>query len=68
LTSDAALGHPQLAEAKRIFLQVWDQNERAVKLYERFGFQRVGTTTFKIGAETMEDLVMLLDKTEPTGE
>lgn len=63
----AALQHPQLAEAKRILLQVWDRNERAVNLYESFGFQRTGTTTFKVGAEVMEDLVMLLDKAETTG-
>jgi ribosomal protein S18 acetylase RimI-like enzyme len=64
---EAALRHPQLVQAKRIVLQVWEKNERAVRLYESFGFQRIGTTTFKIGAEVMEDLVMLLDKTEATG-
>jgi diamine N-acetyltransferase len=58
----AALQHPRLAGAKRIFLQVWDKNERAVRLYESFGFQCVGATTFTIGSEVMEDLVMLLDK------
>jgi diamine N-acetyltransferase len=58
---EAALQHPRLAEAKRIFVQVWDKNERAVRLYESFGFQKVGTTTFMIGSEMMEDLVMLLD-------
>jgi uncharacterized protein YaaQ len=42
-----------------------DKNERAVKLYESFGFRRIGTTTFKAGAEVMEDLVPLLDKTQP---
>jgi ribosomal protein S18 acetylase RimI-like enzyme len=39
---------------------VWDKNERAVRLYESFGFQKVGTTTFTIGSQVMEDLVMLL--------
>lgn len=60
---EAALQHPRLAHASRIFLAVWDENERAVRLYESFGFQRVGKTTFTIGAEVMEDLVMLLDRT-----
>jgi diamine N-acetyltransferase len=59
---DAALAHPRLAQAKRIFLQVWDENERAVRLYESLGFKKVGTTTFKIGSEVMEDLIMVLDK------
>jgi diamine N-acetyltransferase len=61
---EAALQHPRLAEAKRIFLQVWDENERAVRLYESFGFTRVGTTSFTIGSEVMEDLVMLLDRSD----
>ena len=59
---EAALQHPRLAEATRIFLQVWDKNERAVSLYESLGFKTVGITTFAIGSEVMEDVVMLLDK------
>jgi len=58
---EVALEQLLLAGAKRVFLQVWEQNERAVRLYERFGFRRVGTTTFAVGDEVMEDLVMLLD-------
>jgi ribosomal protein S18 acetylase RimI-like enzyme len=61
---EAALEHPRLAGATRIFLQVWDENERAVRLYESLGFRPVGTTTFTIGSEVMEDLVMLLDKSD----
>jgi len=63
----AALQHPRLATAGRIFLTVWDRNERAVRLYESSGFRRCGTTTFTVGAEAMEDLVMMLDKGEAGG-
>jgi diamine N-acetyltransferase len=59
---ERALAHPRLAGADRVYLQVWAQNERAVRLYERFGFRRVGTTTFTVGAEAMEDLVLVLDR------
>ena len=59
---EAALAHPRLAKARRIFVQVWEENERAVRLYESLGFQTVGTTTFMVGSEVMEDLVLLLDK------
>ena len=63
----AALQHARLAEARRILLQVWDKNERAVRLYESFGFRKIGTTTFTVGAEVMEDLVMVINKTDSAG-
>jgi len=56
---EAALGDPELARAPRVFLQVWEQNARAVALYKRAGFRRVGTTRFTVGAESLEDLVMV---------
>jgi len=61
---DEALGHPRLAQASRIFLQVWEENHRAVALYARLGFVVVGRTAFTIGGgEIVEDLVMVLDRT-----
>ena len=60
---EAALRHPRLADAPRVYLQVWDENERAVRMYERSGFRTVGHTRFTIGSgEVVEDLVMLLDR------
>jgi ribosomal protein S18 acetylase RimI-like enzyme len=59
---NAALAHPRLGKATRVFLQVWEKNERAVGLYESLGFRKVGTTRFTIGAGAgAEDLVMVLD-------
>ena len=55
----AALEHPRLARASRVFLTVWEENERAVRLYESAGFERVGTARFAIGSEEMEDLVLV---------
>jgi len=63
---EAALRHPRLASANRIFLTVWDENEPAVRLYESFGFQRFGKTAFTVGAEAMEDIVMVLDRSDAT--
>ena len=61
---DAALDHPRLASANRIFLTVWDQNEGAMRLYGSFGFKMVGTTSVRIAdKEVGEDLVMVLEKT-----
>jgi ribosomal protein S18 acetylase RimI-like enzyme len=59
---DAALAHPRLAAARRIYLAVWEKNEPARRLYESLGFRAVGTTRFRIGSETMEDLVLMLDR------
>jgi ribosomal protein S18 acetylase RimI-like enzyme len=60
---NAALEHPRLAYAGRIYLTVWERNERAVRLYESLGFESVGTTTVTIGSEAVgKDLVMLLDR------
>ena len=56
---DAALRHPRLAAATEVALQVWEENERAVRLYESIGFERVGTTRFTVGATELEDLVMV---------
>jgi diamine N-acetyltransferase len=65
---DAALDHPGLASADRIFLTVWEQNQRAIHLYESFGFKTVGTTTVRIAdKEVGEDLVMVLDRTAVRG-
>jgi ribosomal protein S18 acetylase RimI-like enzyme len=58
----AALYHPRLANASRVFLTVWAENERAVSLYESYGFRTNGTTTFTVGATEMEDVVMVLTR------
>ena len=59
---------PDNRDEVRVFLQVWAENERAVRLYESFGFRKAGTTTFTIGAEAMEDLVMVLDRSDAARE
>jgi ribosomal protein S18 acetylase RimI-like enzyme len=62
---NAALQHPRLALADRIFLTVWERNERAIALYESLGFGKVGITSFTIGSKVVEDLVFLLDRSDP---
>jgi diamine N-acetyltransferase len=59
---EAALRHPVLAAAGRVYLQVWERSTPARRLSERFGFLTVGTTGFSIGGEPAEDLVMLLER------
>ncbi|MCR9257623.1 MAG: GNAT family N-acetyltransferase [Alphaproteobacteria bacterium] len=55
----AALAHPSLQDAPALWLDVWEENDRAVALYESLGFERVGTTEFIAdGVVVGEDLVM----------
>jgi ribosomal protein S18 acetylase RimI-like enzyme len=46
---EAALLHPRLARARRIFIQVWSENTRALKLYQSAGFDIFGTTRLGVG-------------------
>lgn len=59
---DAALANPRLANAERVVLQVWDENTRAVRLYESVGFRRIGTKQFTIGNDVLEDAVFALER------
>ena len=40
------------------WLAVWDRNARAIAFYEKCGFRRVGTQSFRLGADLQRDLVM----------
>jgi diamine N-acetyltransferase len=42
-----------------IRLTVNDQNPRAIRFYQRHGFEQVGVTTFECGADLHRDLVMV---------
>jgi diamine N-acetyltransferase len=45
-------------DATGIWLGVNDQNARAVRFYEKAGFERVGRKTFALGASLQSDYVM----------
>ena len=56
---EAALAHPRLAGAETIYLDVWDQNPGAQRLYESFGFKVVGKNPFVIDSRAVGyDLLM----------
>ena len=58
---EAALSHPQMAKAPSIYLDVWEHNPAAQRLYRRYGFDVIGTRTFDVasGSETSLDLIMV---------
>jgi len=42
-----------------LWLTVWEQNRRAIRFYNRWGFQSVGSYDFKIGTEVQKDIVFV---------
>lgn len=59
---EASLEHPRLKKAPRVFLQIWDENEKARALYEQFGFKVCGETHFVAGGRAMSDLIMVREQ------
>jgi GNAT superfamily N-acetyltransferase len=57
----AALTHPAMDGVQRLYLDVWEKNSDAIRLYERFGFRVVGSRRFEVasGEETNLDLIMM---------
>lgn len=48
----------------RIWLGVWERNERAIAFYHKLGFAEFGRHTFMFGAEAQTDLLMCLELPE----
>ena len=46
--------------AKNLFLGVWDQNARAIAVYESRGFERVGGYKFRVGDTLDDEIIMRL--------
>jgi ribosomal protein S18 acetylase RimI-like enzyme len=57
----AALEHPRLEAAPAIYLDVWEQNRGARRLYERHGFEVVGAHELATASGTApdQDLIMV---------
>lgn len=49
-----AIERARRREAADLLLGVWQQNERAIAVYESRGFEKVGTYKFRVG-ETLDD-------------
>ena len=46
--------------AKNLFLGVWENNERAIAVYESRGFDKVGTYKFRVGDTLDDEIIMRL--------
>jgi ribosomal protein S18 acetylase RimI-like enzyme len=60
---EAALACERFTQASRIFLDVWDENTRAIALYARYGFRPAGRRDFVVDGRVVgSDLVMMRDQ------
>ena len=55
---EACLGAAREANHKTIWLGVWEHNPRAIAFYQRWGFETVGSHTFRLGTDDQVDLIM----------
>lgn len=46
-----------------LWLGVWEENPRAIKFYEKWGFKKVGIHTFLLGKDPQNDFIMELSLT-----
>lgn len=63
-----ALMKEAIREAKErgfncLWLGAWEKNERAIKFYEKWGFQKVGNHIFVLGEDIQHDFTMELSLT-----
>ncbi len=54
----ACLEEAEALGSQAIWLGVWDENVRAIRFYERWGFETTGSRQFKLGSDIQNDLVM----------
>ena len=54
----ASIGAAAAGGARGLWLGVNDQNARAIRFYEKSGFRKVGTKSFKLGSTVEHDFVM----------
>jgi len=55
---DFAVGIARSKNLKKIWLGVWDQNEGAIRFYQRNGFRKFGSHNFYLGTDKQTDLLM----------
>ena len=55
----SALDTARKLGAGAVWLAVWERNGRALGFYRKHGFRRVGTQSFRLGADTQTDDVLI---------
>jgi ribosomal protein S18 acetylase RimI-like enzyme len=59
LLMDAALAYASSRPCDGVWLQVWEQNPRAIRFYEKAGFRDAGGATYRIGHQVDRDRLLV---------
>ncbi len=55
-------------DVRTVWLGVWENNFRAQKFYKKFGFEKIGEHSFKVGNQIDTDHILALKLKEQTDE
>lgn len=58
LLLQTCIAHAKKKGVRTVWLGVWEQNERAIRFYEKHGFTRFGEHTFMLGDDAQTDWLM----------
>ncbi|RYU84425.1 GNAT family N-acetyltransferase [Hymenobacter persicinus] len=53
-----AIEEARAKNCRTVVLGVWEQNQRAIAFYQRFGFKPIGTHEFRVGSDIQTDLIL----------
>lgn len=60
LLMESTLADPDVAQAPNVYLQVWEENEPAIALYKKFGFENSGAVEeFLLAGKSAKDIIMV---------
>ncbi|MEO7359610.1 MAG: GNAT family N-acetyltransferase [Gemmatimonadaceae bacterium] len=52
------MAHAELQGSETMWLSVWQQNERAIAFYKKWGFASIGESKFLMGEDLQDDFIM----------
>ena len=52
------MAHAELQGSETLWLSVWQENERAIAFYRKWGFASIGESKFLMGEDVQDDFIM----------
>ncbi len=62
---DAALALPRVRNARNLYLDVWEHNLGAQRLYRRYGFKVIAERRYESASGTLEDTDYHMRRVQP---